>query len=114
MIQLHQFELDNFRGCKRYGHDFGGQSAAVYGANYIGKSTLADAFFWLLTGKDQQDRADYKILPIGSAEGVEASVSAGITLAGGGSVTLRRVYKPVFTRKHGEAEKRRTGSTTDY
>ena len=114
MIQLHQFELENFRGCKHYEHDFGGRSAAVYGANYIGKSTLADAFFWLLTGKDQQDRADYKILPTGSAEGVEASASAGITLEGGGSVTLRRVYKPVFTRKRGEAEKRRTGSTTDY
>ena len=28
--------------------------------------------------------------------------------------TLRRVYKPVFTRKRGESEKHRTGNTTDY
>ena len=114
MIRLNQLRLDSFRGCRHYEHDFGGQNAAVYGANYVGKSTLADAYFWLLTGKDQQDRADYKILPKGEAEGVEASVSAGFAFEDGSSATLRRVYKPVFTRKRGEPEKHRTGNTTDY
>ena len=75
MIKLGSLTLENFRGCKHYKYDFDGHSAAIYGANGAGKSTLADATSWLLTGKDQQGRADYNILPVGEAEGVEASKS---------------------------------------
>ena len=114
MIKLGSLTLENFRGCKHYKYDFDGHSAAIYGANGAGKSTLADATSWLLTGKDQQGRADYNILPVGEAEGVEASVVASFIKDDGSGFSLRRVYKPVFTRKRGEAEKHRTGNTTDY
>ena len=114
MIKLGSLTLENFRGCKHYKYDFDGHSAAIYGANGAGKSTLADATSWLLTGKDQQGRADYNILPVGEAEGVEASASASFIKDDGSGFSLRRVYKPVFTRKRGEAEKHRTGNTTDY
>ena len=114
MIKLGSLTLENFRGCKHYKYDFDGHSAAIYGANGVGKSTLADATSWLLTGKDQQGRADYNILPVGEAEGVEASVVASFIKDDGSGFSLRRVYKPVFTRKRGKAEKHRTGNTTDY
>jgi DNA repair exonuclease SbcCD ATPase subunit len=114
MIKLGSLTLENFRGCKHYKYDFDGHSAAIYGANGAGKSTLADATSWLLTGKDQQGRADYNILPVGEAEGVEASVVASFIKDDGSGFSLRRVYKPVFTRKRGKAEKHRTGNTTDY
>ena len=114
MIKLGALTLENFRGCKHYNMAFGCKAAAIYGANGAGKSTLSDGYTWLLTGKDQQGRADYNILPVGAVEGVEASVAASFIASGGGHFALRRVYKPVFTRKRGESEKHRTGNTTDY
>ena len=114
MIKLGSLTLENFRGCKHYNMAFGGKDASIYGANGAGKSTLADGYIWLLTGKDQQGRADYNILPVSAVEGVEASVAASFIASGGGHFALRRVYKPVFTRKRGETEKHRTGNTTDY
>lgn len=114
VIKLGMLSIDNFKGCKHFEHDFKGLSAEVYGANAVGKSTLADSVSWILTGKDQDGRADYEILPIGSAEGVESSVSATFVFDDGMSAVLHRVYKPVFTRKRGEAEKHYAGNTTDY
>lgn len=114
MMKLGALTLENFRGCKHYNMAFGCKAAAIYGANGAGKSTLSDGYTWLLTGKDQQGRADYNILPVGAVEGVEASVAASFIASGGGHFALRRVYKPVFTRKRGESEKHRTGNTTDY
>ena len=114
MIKLGSLTLENFRGCKHYNMAFGGKDASIYGANGAGKSTLSDGYIWLLTGKDQQGRADYNLLPVGAAEGVEASVTASFIHSDGSHFALRRVYKPVFTRKRGETEKHRTGNTTDY
>ncbi len=113
-MKLFNIALENFKGIRSFTLEPNGKDVTVYGANGIGKSTLADAYLWLLTGKDEFDRADYKILPTGEAEGVEASVTAKLQLNDGSSIVLRRVYKPVFTRKRGEAEKHRTGNTTDY
>jgi DNA repair exonuclease SbcCD ATPase subunit len=114
-LNLISLNLQNFRGCKHYNMAFGCKRASIYGANGAGKSTLADGYTWLLTGKDQQGRSDYEILPVGSAEGIESSVTASFSNSeNGDQFTLRRVYKPVFTRKRGESEKHRTGNTTDY
>ena len=114
-MNLISLNLQNFRGCKHYDMAFSCKRAFIYGANGAGKSTLADGYTWLLTGKDQQGRSDYEILPVGSAEGIESSVTASFSNSqSDDNFTLRRVYKPVFTRKRGESEKHRTGNTTDY
>ncbi|MCI2161184.1 MAG: ATP-binding protein [Oscillospiraceae bacterium] len=110
-IDLVSLNLENFRGCKHYDMAFGCKRASIYGANGAGKSTLADGYTWLLTGKDQQGRSDYEILPVGSAEGIESSVTTSFSNSqSGDNFTLHRVYKPVFTRKRGESEKHRAGN----
>ena len=51
-IKLNSLILENFKGISYFELNVDGKNASVYGTNASGKTTLADAYFWLLFGKD--------------------------------------------------------------
>ncbi|MEG1871221.1 MAG: ATP-binding protein, partial [Peptostreptococcaceae bacterium] len=55
-LLLKALELRNFKGIKQFKMMFDSTEVRVYGANGTGKTTLVDAFMWLLFDKDSQDR----------------------------------------------------------
>ena len=55
--------------------DFSDGVTSIYGGNATGKTTIADAFFWLLFDKDSAGRADFNIKPL-SATGEVADSAA--------------------------------------
>ena len=57
-IKLLQLTLENFKGCRRLALDLSGRGAAIYGDNATGKSTVYDAFTWLLFGKDSRGQSN--------------------------------------------------------
>ena len=59
-IKLKKLYLRNFKGIKDLNIDFG-NITNVFGENATGKTTIADAFMWLLFDKDSQDRATFEI-----------------------------------------------------
>ena len=63
-IILKEISLVNFRGVKEKRIEFGEKETSIYGRNATRKSTIFDAFIWLLFGKDQFDRKDFEIIPI--------------------------------------------------
>ena len=69
-MKLLELQLENFKGVRQFTFSPGGRCATVYGDNGTGKTTLADAYFWLLTGKDSAGRSDsaFTVKPMG-AEG---------------------------------------------
>lgn len=118
-MKLLWMEIENFKGLSRFRLDLGGKSATVYGANATGKTTLADAFTWLVLGKDAAGRADFAVKPLGPdgqplARGVETSVRASLELEDGGTTTLRRTYSEKWERRRGAAQAEMTGHTTAF
>lgn len=118
-MKLLSISLTNFKGVRDFTFKPSGANASLYGANESGKTTVADAFTWLLFGKDLQDRIESKFgIKTRDSSGsvihdIEHSVSA--TFEHESRVfTLRRVYSEDWTRKRGSDVKELTGHTTSY
>lgn len=114
-MKLLELQLENFKGVRQFIFSPGGRCATVYGDNGTGKTTLADAYFWLLTGKDSAGQSDnaFAVKPMG-AEGLDYAVEGRFQPDSGDSFILRRTYKDVFERRRGDAERRLKGNTTEY
>lgn len=116
-IKLHSMHLLNWRGAKDRTANFGNcTETTISGHNGCGKSTFFDAFIWLLYGKDQFGRADYKITPVIDhvvMNRVDSTVSAELVIDGE-IVTLERTYHPKWVRKTGATEETFGGYETRY
>lgn len=98
-----------------------GEDLQIFGANGSGKTSTADAYYWLLFGKDSFGRSpgrkgfqikDTRVT--GEAlNGVEHEVEAEF-LIDGKTVTLKKVYKEVWTKSRGSATAEAKGNTVDY
>jgi DNA repair exonuclease SbcCD ATPase subunit len=117
-MRLMSLTLNNFKGIKSFALDAQGQDIDVYGDNATGKTTLADAFMWLLFDKDSQNRKDFEIKTLGPdgepEHGLEHSVEAVLELENGKRITLKKVFKEKWTKKRGSATAEFTGHTTDH
>src|SRR5690625_5784215 len=60
-IKLLNLKLTNVKGVKEFDLNAAGRDIKVFGDNATGKTTLLDAFVWLLFNKDSQNRADFEI-----------------------------------------------------
>ena len=115
---MNTLSLSNFKGCKQLTLNFHGRNADIYGDNATGKSTIYDAFSWLLFGKDAKGRSDYQITPLGpdgqvldhdAVTMVEAEL-----LADGSPVCLRKSYMERWSTKRGSSEASFDGHTSEY
>ncbi len=115
-IRIKTLALRNFKGFT-FTLTPDGNDVSVFGANATGKTTLSDAWHWLLFDKDSLNRSDFEIkpiLPTGEHEhNVESSVEA-VILVDESSITLKKTYKEVYQRKRGSAEATFTGHTSEY
>ena len=116
-IDLIRLTLRNFKGIRDFTLDTAGTDTNVFGDNAAGKTTLFDAFTWLLFGKDSQNKADFEIKtlrPDGTPiHNLEHEVE-GVLMIDGRRTTLRRVFKEKWTKKRGSATAEFSGHTTDY
>lgn len=116
-MKLLKLILKNFKGVKSFELDTNGGNANVHGDNATGKTTLFDAFIWLLFDKDSQNKKDFQIKTLDENNNVlhylEHEVEAVLEIDGK-YVSLRKVYQEKRTRKRGSASPEFTGHTTDY
>lgn len=116
-MELMKLELRNFKGIKNFTLNAQGGNIDIYGENATGKTTIYDAFLWLLFDKDSQNKKDFSIKTLdGKGEalhGLEHSVEGTFEVKGS-SLSLTKVYQEQWTKKRGSATKEFTGHTTDY
>ncbi|MEM4993017.1 AAA family ATPase [Priestia sp. SB1] len=116
-IILQALVLKNFKGVKEFKLDTQGYNVQVFGDNGTGKTTLFDAFIWLMFDKDSQNKKDFQLKTVDSIgkeiNNLEHEVE-GIFSVEGTSLSLRKVFKEKWTRKRGAATTEFTGHTTDY
>jgi DNA repair exonuclease SbcCD ATPase subunit len=117
-MRLRSLSLKNFKGVSSFDLSMNGNdSTSIYGDNGTGKSTIKNAFLWLLFGKDAENRQDYEILPLDEdnniISGVEAVVEAVIDHEGQ-EITLKKSMQEKWTKPHGQSEKIKTGNDFSY
>ena len=116
-IRLMSLRLKNFKGIKEYELPLNGDSAIIQAENGVGKTTLYDAFLWLLFGKDSANRADFSIKTLDAnnneIHGLDHEVE-GEFLVDGHLLKFRKCYAEVWTKKRGESEKLLTGHETQH
>ena len=101
---IKQIVLQNFKGCKNATYTFDGKNVTVCGANGSGKTTIFDAFTWLLFGKDSLDNAKFEIRPLDKdgkqIDNVEICVSATLEIDGK-EVELKKTNRQNWVKKRG-------------
>ena len=119
-IRIKQLTLHNFKGIREAVFSFDGSNARIEGENGAGKSTVFDAFTWLLFGKDHrgQDQTNFDIKPIDPEtgehlHGLEHWVE-GSLLVDGVERVLRREWAENWVKPKGEAQKVLKGHTSRF
>ena len=116
-VRLLKLRLRNFKGIRDFVFEPDGKDVSVWGDNAVGKTTLADAFMWLLFDKDSSNRANFDIKTLGPdgqpIHNLEHEVE-GVLDLGDRQITLRKVFQEKWTKKRGSATAEFSGHTTDY
>lgn len=105
-IVIRQLTLLNFKGIRNLTVDFDESETNIFGYNGTGKTTIFDAFTWLLFGKDSKDRKDFNIKTLDAnnqpIERIPHEVTACIEV-NGEKINLKKCYNEVWTKKRGSA-----------
>lgn len=115
-IRLKRLSLTNFKGIRSFDADFDGDVVTVRGRNAIGKTTLADAFSWVLFGKDSKGDARFIIKTLGKDGRPIPHLPHEVTAVlgvDGEDVTLRRCHKEKWLKEYG-GEDKLTGHTAEF
>lgn len=115
-ISIKHMKLQNFKGIKSLEIDFDKQTH-IYGDNATGKTTVFDAFTWVLFGKDSKDRSDFNIKSLdenGNAIQKTEHIVEVTLLIDNQEVKLKRIYKEKWTKKKGSLYPEFTGNVTDF
>jgi DNA repair exonuclease SbcCD ATPase subunit len=116
-VRLARLQLRNFKGVDSFELTLDGHDGLVRGDNATGKTTLHDAYTWLLFGKDAANRSVFGIKTVdetGAARsGLEHEVAA-MFLVDDTKVELSRTYTETWTKKRGSSTKELTGHSTAY
>lgn len=116
-VRIVRMILANFKGLRSLEVNFDPEVTNVFGDNATGKTTMMDAFLWVLFGKDSQNRADFNIKTL-DANGkalpkLEHEVIVVLSIDGVETV-FRRCYKENWVKKRGTAKEVMDGHTVDY
>ena len=117
-IELIELNLKNFKGIEQYNLKTDGNDMDVFGDNGTGKTTLFDAFIWLLFGKDSQNKSDFEIKTLNDKgnvkqHGIDHEVE-GIFRINDNELSLKRVFKEKWKKQRGSSQKTFSGHSTEY
>ncbi|MGW8300445.1 MAG: AAA family ATPase [Desulfobacterales bacterium] len=116
-IRLSNIIINNFKGISHFELNLGGESATVAGRNGTGKTTLADAYYWLFSDQDSIGQANFDIIQLNKTgapiDNQDATVEAEI-FVGSQARRLKKTYRQKWTKKRGSMTAELTGHTTEY
>lgn len=116
-IKLLKLVLENFKGTKYFELNTNGKDTSIYGDNETGKTTVADAFYWLLFNKNSHGDTKFAIKTLDNAgneiHNLNHSVY-GVLEIDGKEHHIKKVYKEKWTQKRGQPTATFSGHETTY
>lgn len=117
---LQRLVIENFKGIKSVAYDFGDETH-IFGQNATGKSSIVDAFCWLLFNKDSHGNAPgsdkFREKPLDDdgqeIHYLDTTVQADFLLDGQPFV-LKRTQRENWVKKRGSAEATYQGNNSTY
>lgn len=105
-VTLKKLSLENFKG-RTMSFDFSDGRVVMRGTNEAGKSTVTNAFFWLLMGVDAQDRTNYDLYDTTlefTPENAIPAIVEGVFDIDGIEYVFKRQAKQKWVRPRGKSE----------
>lgn len=100
-VKLKRLVIQNFKGCTQRTVEFSHRTV-IFGANATGKTTIIDAFMWLLFDKDSTGATKFQVRPLDAngdlVDNVEIMVE-GTLDTNGKEVVLKKVQKQIWRKK---------------
>lgn len=119
-INLGTLDVTNFKGIKKFSSEFS-QNNDLIGDNGTGKTSIFDAFFWLLFSKDSHGVAEFGIRPRAvsgsNVDKLDIEVRAGLEVHHELHIEpldLKKIQRQKWTVKKGTEEAILTGSENLY
>lgn len=116
-IRLMRMEIRNFKGIRTLDIDLNGMDAQILGANATGKTSVYDAFLWLLFDKDSSQSSKFSAKPVGpdGAEIHNLTTSVCTEMSIDGELhTLTRTMNENWVKQRGRAEAVFAGNVSGY
>ena len=118
-MKLNRLTISNFKGIRDLTINFDGRDASIHADNALGKTTILDAWTWLLFDKDSSGAAAFNLKTLDEngepMHMLDHSVEAVVQMETDPlPVVLRKVYREKWTKKRGSADKVFDGHTTEY
>lgn len=112
--RIQSMKLLNFCGIQSLEIKPDGADLSIFGDNATGKTTIANAFAWLFTGKNASGTADFDPAPLDSSNAKIHNLETSVTVRFTDGTEYRRVLTEVWTKKRGEVTAQFTGTKTAY
>lgn len=116
-ITIKSLKLINFKGIKNLEITEFGKETKIFGDNATGKTTVFDAFTWLLFGKDSTDRTTFEIKTLDANNNVipkidhEVEVEIEVDFE---TINIKRTLREKWVKKKGNLESEFAGNETNY
>lgn len=117
-IRLLKLSIENFKRIPHLELDFNGTNWSIFGRNAAGKTSIYDAFYWLLFDKDSHGAKDFDVEPrdtSGKVINPEAvTVVSAVLDCDGAEYKLEKHYYQKWQQQRGAAERSYVGNTAEY
>ena len=115
-LLLKSLRIENFKGCKKREIQFGSVTD-IYGDNGTGKTTIADAFTWLLFERDSAGSTKFGVRPRNEDKSLVNHVEImveGEFEVDGSQLSLKKVQKQNWVKKRGTGTQELQGNKNEY
>lgn len=111
-MRLEKLYLKNFRGINELTVEFEGQDNVIYGANGSGKTTVANAISWVLSGKSSTGEKDFSP-KTANAHNLHHIAELTVSKDDGEIVIMKKEFYEKWTKKRGSQSASFTGHVCD-
>lgn len=116
-VFLKGIAIDNFKGIGHFELEFESAMTEIHGNNGTGKTSLYDAYLWLLTGKDSNGSEAFKVQPVDrnneTIPKLTTSVVCRFSIDGVDTVFARKLSQK-WSKPKGTDKEVLKGNSTDY
>ena len=116
-MKIRKLSIENFKGLTALEVPFNEDETLITGRNGAGKTTISDAFFWLLFGTDSQNRSKFQYKPLDQDNNeinhLRISVK-GTFVIDNVDIDIEKIEEEKWITPNGEIDARYSGNKTEY